>query len=212
MLKILVTLLLAVLALIVIGAGIVYSGVINVGADAPHANAIHALLETARHRSIAVRAKDIEVPDLNDTKLIRSGAGNYDAMCAGCHLAPGVVSTELSENLNPPPPALTDANRKHEPAEDFWTIKHGIRSTAMPAWGKSMADSYIWGMVALLEQLPALTPMEYQALVAASDGHQHGGGESHVSSEQPTGADPQQSKGAPSTDVHHHADGANHHH
>lgn len=210
MFKILTTLILAALALIIVGAGIVYSGVINVGADAPHTNAIHALLETARQRSIAVRAQDIEVPDLNDTKLIRSGAGNYDAMCAGCHLAPGVVSTELSENLNPAPPDLTDANRKHEPARDFWTIKHGIRSTAMPAWGKSMADPYIWELVALLEQLPALTPMEYQALVAASDGHQHGGGESHMRPAESADPDVPLPGDEHPTGDHHHTDGSKH--
>ena len=31
-------------------------------------------------------------------------------------------------------------------------IKHGIKASGMPAWGKSMADDYIWGMVALLQQ------------------------------------------------------------
>ena len=212
MLKILTALLIAALALVVLAAGTVYFGVINVGADVPHSTTIHALLETARQRSITVRTRDIEVPDLSDTGLIRSGAGNYDAMCAGCHLSPGVESTELSENLNPAPPDLTDADRKHEPARDFWTIKHGIRSTAMPAWGKSMADSYIWGLVALLEQLPALTPMEYQALVAASDGHQHGGGESQMHAAESAGSDVPLPADEQPTDDHHHAEGSEHRH
>ncbi|MCQ4329456.1 c-type cytochrome [Stutzerimonas stutzeri] len=177
MLRSLTILLLAVLAIALIGAGVVYTGVINIAADNPHALPIHALLETARERSITVRARDIEVPDLSDAELIRAGAGNYDAMCVACHLSPGSEGTELSKGLNPAPPDLTDTNRMHDPASDFWIIKHGIKATGMPAWGKSMADSNIWGLVALLEQLPSLTTMEYRALVTTSNGHQHHGGE-----------------------------------
>lgn len=57
-------------------------------------------------------------------------------------------------------------------------IKHGIKATGMPAWGKSMGDEHIWGMVAFLQQLPELDADDYRQLVASSDGHQHGGGES----------------------------------
>lgn len=136
MLKTLVTLLLAVLAIVLIGTAVVYSGVINVAADDPHSSPVHALLEVARERSIAVRAEGIEVPDLNDPELIRSGAGNYDAMCVACHLAPGVAGAELNQNLNPAPPDLTNRDRPDDPASDFWVIKHGIKATGMPAWGQ----------------------------------------------------------------------------
>jgi len=47
----------------------------------------------------------------------------------------------------------------------------------MPAWGKSMSDQYIWGMVAFLKQIPKLDADAYRALVASSGGHDHGGGE-----------------------------------
>ncbi len=176
MLKTLTTLLLTLLVLVVLGGAAVYLGAVNVAADKPHGAVLGGLLAFARERSIEVRAARIEVPDLSDPELIRSGAGNYDAMCTSCHLAPGLEGTELSQNLNPAPPNLTDANRKHEPAEDFWVIKHGIQATGMPAWGRSMSDPYVWGLVALLEQLPALTAREYRALVATSDGHAHDGG------------------------------------
>ncbi|NKQ09734.1 c-type cytochrome [Pseudomonas sp. SST3] len=225
MLKTLVTLLLAVLAIVLIGTAVVYSGVINVAADDPHSSPVHALLEVARERSIAVRAEGIEVPDLNDPELIRSGAGNYDAMCVACHLAPGVAGTELNQNLNPAPPDLTNRDRPDDPASDFWVIKHGIKATGMPAWGKSVADPYIWGLVALLEQLPSLTAMDYRALVATSDGHQHGGGEmapldhndEHPDTDdRPAGKDQadthQKAEPATNPEGHHRADGSEHMH
>lgn len=174
------TLTLASLAAAAIGAGVIYSGLINVGADDPHLDAVHALLSTARERSIAVRARDIPVPDLNDAELIRTGAGNYHSMCIGCHLAPGMAQTELSQNLYPAPPDLTRSATQLDPAVAFWIVKHGIKASGMPAWGKSMADEYIWGMVAFLRQLPGLDAAQYSALVASSDGHAHDGGETQM--------------------------------
>lgn len=158
-------------------AGVVFSGLISVAADDPHTGVVHAFLETARNRSIEVRSEDIAVPSLDDEDQIRAGAGNYDSMCVGCHLAPGMAETELSNGLYPAPPSLAEAGLYGDPAKTFWVIKHGIKATGMPAWGKSMADPYIWGMVAFLQKLPKLDEGAYRALVASSGGHQHGGGE-----------------------------------
>lgn len=159
-------------------AGVVYSGVVNVAADDPHFSLVHALLTAARDRSIEVRARDIQVPPLDNAELVRAGAGNYDAMCVGCHLAPGMEATELNQALYPAPPNLAARGVDGNPAEAFWVIKHGIKATGMPAWGKSMGDEHIWGLVAFVQQLPELDAAGYRQLVASSEGHQHGGGES----------------------------------
>lgn len=157
-----------------------YFGVVNVGADDPHFPAVHAFLTMARDRSIEVRSRDIEVPNLDDQALIRAGAGNYNSMCIGCHLAPGVAETEPSQSLYPAPPNLVKIGVDGNPSAAFWVIKHGIKATGMPAWGKSMGDEYIWGMVAFLNQLPTMDAKQYQTLVASSGGHQHGGGETQM--------------------------------
>ncbi len=158
------------------GATAVYYGVYNVAADDPHVRPVYALLETARERSIAVRAARLQVPaDLTDQARIRQGAGNYNAMCTGCHLAPGMAPTEMSQGLYPAPPNLS--RQSVAAAEAFWVIKHGIKASGMPAWGKSMGDDYIWNMAAFLQVLPTLDEAQYTALVASSGGHSHGGGE-----------------------------------
>ncbi|MEO4046521.1 cytochrome c [Pseudomonas sp. CAU 1711] len=188
-----------------------YVGLVNVGADDPHFPAVHAFLAMARDRSIAVRAKHIEVPRLDDEALIRAGAGNYDAMCVGCHLAPGVAQTELGQALYPAPPNLTETGVDGNPAAAFWVIKHGIKATGMPAWGKSMADEYIWGMVAFLNELPRMDVERYRALVASSAGHRHGGGESPMHNHEGPHGDEQ--PGHPGTgDVHHDSMAAEDHH
>lgn len=167
-----------------VGLGTAYFGLVNVAADDPHFPAVHAFLAMARDRSVEVRSRDIEVPELTDATLIKAGAGNYNAMCVSCHLAPGVEATELSQALYPSPPDLTKVGIGGDPAAAFWTIKHGIKATGMPAWGKSMGDEYIWGLVAFLNQLPEMNAEQYKAMVATSGGHQHGGGESDIHEDQ----------------------------
>ena len=157
-------------------ASFVLSGVYNVGADDAHTRPVHLLLQTLRERSIEQRARGLDLPPLDDVARIRQGAGNYDAMCSGCHLTPGVGATELSRGLNPAPPKL--AVESVPPREAFWAIKHGVKASGMPAWGKSMEDDYIWNMVAFLQKLPNLDAAQYREMVAASGGHSHGGSES----------------------------------
>lgn len=161
-------------ACLLAGIVFIYSGVMPPGADQPHSSLVYQLLETTRERGIAVRASKISVPPLDDPALIRSGAGNYNAMCSGCHLMPGVNQSELSKGLYPAPPPLAEVEDL-DPAEAFWVIKHGIKASGMPAWGKSMDDRFIWGMVAFLKRLPTLSEEQYKTEVACSGGHSHGG-------------------------------------
>lgn len=166
---------LALASLLVIGI-FVWSGIYNIGADDPHTKPVYTMLQTLRERSIAARADKLEPPNLKDPERIRQGAGNYDAMCVGCHLSPGVAATELSNGLYPSPPNFSKTNAGN-PAHHFWVIKHGIKASGMPAWGKSMNDEYIWNMVAFLQELPELDAEQYESVVASSGGHSHGGGE-----------------------------------
>jgi len=158
-----------------LAVGFLWSGIYDVGADDPHLPPVHAALETLRERSIAVRTRNVVVPDLSDPAMIRKGAGNYEAMCSGCHLAPGTASSELSRGLYPSPPAFARGSRV-SPARQFWVIQHGIKASAMPAWGKSIDENAIWGLVAFLQRLPSLDATQYRALVESSEGHSHGPG------------------------------------
>jgi mono/diheme cytochrome c family protein len=114
-----------------------------------------------------VRIGDVQVPPLDDPKLAAEGAKDYADMCVECHLAPGRKESELREGLYPQPPNLTEHIRAG-PAEKFWVIKHGIKMSAMPAWGRTHDDQRIWSLVAFLEKLPELTSDQYRALVDAS--------------------------------------------
>lgn len=139
---------------------------------------------TGLPHSVTVRAATPQPPDLSNPALIRSGAGNYDALCVRCHLSPGAQETELSAGLYPRPPRW-DVLGKVDPHTAFWVLKHGIKASGMPAWGmpawgRRMDDRYLWGMVAFLQQFPRLDAVQYRAQVQASQGHSHGGGETDV--------------------------------
>lgn len=163
-------------------AAVLTLGWIDVAADVPHARAVHSVIEFARERSIARRSREVvPPPDLADAERIRRGAGNYDAMCVDCHLAPGVAQTEIRRGLYPQPPELAKATAagsspERAAARSFWIVKHGIKATGMPAWANGgMDDAAIWDLVAFVGVLPTLSPQQYRNEVKASDGHAHGG-------------------------------------
>ena len=142
----------------------VYSGLYNIGADDPHIKPVYALIQTLRDRSIEYRSDGITPPNLQDKDLILKGAGQYSAMCSDCHLSPGVSNSEIRVGLYPPPPNLSI--KAVEPSVAFWVIKHGIKMSAMPAWGANHDDATIWSMVAFLQTLPAMSPEKYKEIIA----------------------------------------------
>jgi mono/diheme cytochrome c family protein len=155
----------AVLIILAAGASLfVYSGLYNIGADDHHTKPVFAMLQTLRNRSIHVRSENLKVPKLDDPQLILKGAGQYAAMCTGCHLAPGKPDSEIRPGLYPQPPNLSQA--RLDPKDEFWVIKHGLKMSAMPAWGLSHDDATIWSMVAFLQKLPDMTPAQYKDMVA----------------------------------------------
>jgi mono/diheme cytochrome c family protein len=146
----------------------VASGIYDIAADSPHTPFVESMIRSTREHSIAAHSKGIPAPrDLGDPKRIAAGAGLYDEMCTGCHLGPGLERTELSQGLSPPAPELAQVPSLG-PRQQFWIIKHGVRFTAMPAWGKTHDDQLIWDMVAFLQKLPGMSPQQYRAEVASA--------------------------------------------
>jgi len=194
-----ITWILGLLLLVAVGAGaFVWSGAYNIAADDPHWAVTERVLETVRERSIEARIPGIVVPELGDEARVRKGAGNYDEMCADCHRHPGEDHSELGGGMYPAPPDLSE-HRIDDAAEAFWVIKHGIKMTGMPAWGKHMDDESIFDVVAFLRQLPELSESRYDELVESSEGHSHGRGDDREA-------------GVERETDHVHADGTEHEH
>ena len=141
----------------------VESGFYNIGADDHHTKAALALITQLRDRSTEARLGDIK-PQLAATPaMIKTGAEQYAALCVGCHLAPGPFKSDLRTGLYPHPPNLAQEDMQ-ESRRAFWVIKHGIKMSAMPAWGKTLEDAEIWDVVAFVRKMPNMTPQDYEQL------------------------------------------------
>jgi mono/diheme cytochrome c family protein len=152
----------ATLAVLAAGAGLfVVSGIYDIGADDHHTALVAALIGELRDRSIAVRAQPLAVPDLTDAAQIAAGAKLYAVHCVGCHLAPGANHSDLKRGLYPQPPNLAQ-QAPLAARRAFWVVKHGIKMSAMPAWGRTLDDAAVWELVAFVRQLPSMTEENYQ--------------------------------------------------
>ena len=159
-------------AAIIFPVAFISLGVYDFAADVPHTNLVADLIDYARDRSVEERAEDIKVPKLDDSKMIAEGANHYAGMCTGCHLAPGMAENEMRQGMYPKPPVLANMEVE-DPAERFWIVKHGLKMSGMPAWGKTHSDEELWAIVAFLQKLPSLTPEQYHTMTAASSEHHH---------------------------------------
>ncbi|MDH3304390.1 MAG: cytochrome c [Gammaproteobacteria bacterium] len=163
--------LLAIAAILMVGFA--YSGLYDVSASAPHSGIVDWLLSTTSDASVKRRAKGILVPDLGDDAMALAGVNDFDAMCTGCHGAPGQEPEAIGQGLNPSAPDLAEAAIELTPAELFWVTKHGIKMTGMPAWGATHDDNALWPMVAFMTMLPEMDAEDYQAMLARAGGMGH---------------------------------------
>jgi mono/diheme cytochrome c family protein len=167
--KILMGALLALVILIVGSIIFIYSGLYNVSAINKETGIMRWVLHTTSDKAVEHYSKDISVPYLNDSLMIREGFGYYDEMCESCHGAPGKEESELSKGLNPHAPYLVRSAKHMEPQELFWVTKNGIKMTGMPAWGKTHSDEKIWAMVAFMKKLPEMSEEDYKKMESESE-------------------------------------------
>jgi mono/diheme cytochrome c family protein len=149
------------------GAAFVYFGVYNVAATDNHTAPVYWLLDVAMRRSVKERAKTIDVPALDDAKLVERGFRLYRGECEQCHGGPGVAPDAIALGMTPLPANLVYTAREWKPAEVFWVVKHGIKMAGMPAWEYRLPESDLWAIVAFVRKLPTIAPLEYKAAAAA---------------------------------------------
>jgi cytochrome c553 len=157
----------AILLVLLIGGAFafVFSGFYNVAATRPHTDFVWWLLDTAKQRSVELRARNIRVPRLDDPALVARGAGQFQLVCFPCHGAPGIAPEQMGAGLNPVAPDLARAAPRWNDAELFWIVDNGIKFTGMPGWRPTHREDEIWALVAFVRRLPQLSPAEYQQLV-----------------------------------------------
>lgn len=131
------------------------------------------VLSTTMDNSVEHHAKGLTPPALDDTARIKEGFEHYSRMCAGCHGAPGRDNAGARERFNPAPPPLVYAAKDWTAPQLFWIIKHGVKMSAMPAFGTTHDDDHIWDIVAFLQVMPSMKASEYQRMWQASRAEPH---------------------------------------
>lgn len=150
-------------AAVAAGIAFVFSGWYDISATDQHLPPTYAAIRVTMERSIERRARDIVAPALGSREQLDRGLALYRAHCVQCHGAPGVAPEPFALALRPLPRPLMRSGKDRSPPFLFWTTKHGIKMTGMPAWEFRMGDEDIWAVVAFLRELPSLSPQAYAA-------------------------------------------------
>jgi mono/diheme cytochrome c family protein len=162
------------IVVIFIGGAIwfLYSGQYNIAATQPHASPVRWFFTSVKDQSIDHHADRIQLPDLTDPGLVRSGAQHYASTCQVCHGAPGQELSEIAKGMNPPPPELHDGKtqKRYTEKELYWIVANGIRMTGMPAFGPTHKKEDLAAIVAFVGRLPEIKPDEYKSM-AGTGGH-----------------------------------------
>lgn len=104
---------------------------------------------------------------LDDANLI-AGIKLYAQNCAVCHGAANTTPSNIAKGLYQRAPQLAKHGVEDDPeGVTYWKVAHGIRFTAMPAFGRSLTQREVWQLALLLknmDRLPAAPERTWQSV------------------------------------------------
>jgi thiosulfate dehydrogenase len=153
-----------------VGAGFVAvkTGILPANADGKPTPLEEWAATTALQAAIQRDSKGLSNPlQPSDDNLI-AGVHLYAANCAICHGTSDAKPSKLAQGfyIEAPEFAKDGVEDDPEPAL-FWTVKHGIRFTAMPSFTTTLPDEDIWKIAMFLkhmDKLPSAVDTEWKRL------------------------------------------------
>jgi mono/diheme cytochrome c family protein len=109
----------------------------------------------------------VTVPSLDDPARISHGLALYRQDCVQCHGGPGEPPAAFAMGFMPGAPPLVQVAKEWPANEIYWTIRNGLKMTAMPPWHYRIPDAGVWDIVAFIETLPTLSVADYRARSAS---------------------------------------------
>ncbi|MBI2837318.1 MAG: cytochrome c [Acidobacteria bacterium] len=92
----------------------------------------------------------------NDATSAAIGNMQFGVRCAPCHGADGRSPTDIGRWMYPRAADLASPGvQAYSDEQLFWIVKHGIRLTGMPGFGKSMPEEQIWHLVNYVRRIGA---------------------------------------------------------
>jgi hypothetical protein len=131
-------------------------GILPTRADVSPSRLEANLLGSALHASVARHAPKGGNPMPASEENLIAGAKLYRQMCSRCHGVSRESDNSYGRSFYPPAPYLPLNRTSYNDSEMFWIVKHGIRNTAMPAWGNLLSDDEIWQAVTLVRKFDSL--------------------------------------------------------
>lgn len=134
----------------------------------PHALEV-LMARQIRRLAIPIEKRNAQNPIPLSPDVMKESVAHFADHCATCHANDGSGQTPIGKNVYPKAPDLRLADTQSmSDGEIFWVIHHGIRFTAMPAWGEGdpAQDKASWKLVHFIRHLPQLTPDELDQMKA----------------------------------------------
>ena len=129
-----------------------------------------------RRLAIPIEERHAKNPIPLNPDVMKESLAHFADHCATCHANDGSGQTPIGKNVYPRAPDLRLADTQSmSDGEIFWVIHHGIRFTAMPAWGEGNLDKDVgsWKLVHAIRHLPQLTPEELDRMKALNPKTKH---------------------------------------
>lgn len=146
------------------------TGLLDIAAEPERSDITDLYFRLASRQSIALRSFGMGVPPLDDPAMVARAAGHYELVCAACHGSPAGPPERFAHDMSPQPPPLMEQMQRWRPdARLFWTVRHGIRRSAMPAWPSQVRDDEVWDMVAFLGDMAELDEDAYRTMAGTAD-------------------------------------------
>jgi thiosulfate dehydrogenase len=142
-----------------VGYFAVKAGIVPANADSKPATLESWVANTAMHAAIERDTKALSNPIQPSDENLITGVHLYADNCAICHGASDAKPSNLAQGFYIEAPQLAKDGVEDDPeAASFWTVKHGIRFTAMPSFTTTLKDEEIWKIAMFLKQMDKLPP------------------------------------------------------
>ncbi len=137
----------------------VYTGALPAGADVTPPAIEKYAAKISLSAEISRQSAGVVNPlPATDENLVE-GIKLYGANCAVCHGAEDGKQSTLSKGLYIQAPQLaTDGVEDDPDGVTFWKLDHGIRFSAMPAFGATLSKDDLWKIALFLKHMDKLPP------------------------------------------------------
>jgi mono/diheme cytochrome c family protein len=145
--------------LIAAGIAAVALGVMPAGADNKPGFIEKMAANTSLHASIARDTANLRNPLQPSDANLLAAVKLYGANCAFCHGTSDAKPSIPAQGFYIGAPQLAKDGVEDDPeAVSFWKLEHGIRFTAMPAFGSKLSDDDLWKLSMFLKRMDKLPP------------------------------------------------------